>query len=335
MLNLYFSVPMSEPNESTEKTLNDENPASKRSLHVFPPSTSYRRSAGPYMLVLDKSGRIDLLDKKTLEFAGTAGYLPAPPTAFPSKKSVGPGDLLAYEIFGLSLWQKQKYLGMISTSLCREGTALALAVFDKEAKLVRKDHTKTEALGDPRYRLRYSPSSETVFFHSPWAPTVTILKYLAENLQPPILSLASYFTASSFEAASGYTGLFILPNSFIAMLGRDVEQSVTAKFFLALLLILPSIILAILLAIRVNKDAAFRGLSEHAKLYWLIGTMCFGPCAYITYRLTRPKDTLVTCQNCGKFRRPDMVRCHHCRSGWHIPDLEAPGWRVTDSQGLG
>jgi hypothetical protein len=92
----------------------------------------------------------------------------------------------------------------------------------------------------------------------------------------------------------------------------------------------PAIILAIVLAHIVNKDAVVVGLSKNARLYWVFGTLAFGPVAYITYRLTRPKMTLVTCQNCGKPRRPDMDKCHRCKSGWHVPELTPPLWRVLD-----
>jgi len=86
--------------------------------------------------------------------------------------------------------------------------------------------------------------------------------------------------------------------------------------------------LAIWLATRVSKDAVVVGLSENARAYWIIGTLAFGLTAYITYRLTRPKITLVTCPNCGKMRRPDMAKCHRCKSDWLVPELRPPVWRV-------
>jgi uncharacterized paraquat-inducible protein A len=96
----------------------------------------------------------------------------------------------------------------------------------------------------------------------------------------------------------------------------------------ALWWISPSIILAIWLAYRVSKNAVVVGLSENARHYWIIGTLAFGLAAYITYRLTRPRITLVTCLNCGKMRRPDMAKCHRCKSDWHVPELAPPAWRV-------
>jgi len=282
--------------------------------------------AGQYLLVLDESGRIDLLDRETLEFAGTAGYLPAPRTLFPSKEAVSPKDLLAYEVLPLALKTDHKYRGMFAVSVCREGTALALAVFDEKGVRIKTEHTKLR-----KYRglsTTYVDSSKAAFFEAPWAPVSTMGIYLAENLHPPLLSLVSYFTADSIEAAAGHRALFVLPNSFVAMNGRDVTENAGARFSFALLLILPSIILAILLTWRVYIDATIVGLSENARLCWMIGTIAFGLTAYITYRLTRPEITLVTCQNCGRLRRPDMARCHRCGSKWYVPELTPPAWRV-------
>jgi hypothetical protein len=328
--------------------------------------TGYDRDAGPYLLVLDKSGRIDLLDKETLEFVtgipelpGSPGWLPVPETYFGSKGYVRPRELLGYEVWPLALTTyvfenpeevrvtfgdpsyhfkrlpvrvDRKYLGMFAASVSRDGTAMALAVFNEKGKVIKTEDT--EAMVHIQYsvgtRTESIPSSKAFFFQAPWASTLTIVKFLAENLHPPILSLASYFTASAFEAASGHRALFFLPNSFVAMKGRDHYGNFAERFFSALWLILPSIILAILLAWRVGKNAAALGLSENARHYWIIGTFAFGLTAYITYRLTRPKITLVTCQNCGKMRRPDMAKCHRCGSKWHVPELTPPAWRVLD-----
>ena len=323
------------------------------------------RQAGPYLLVLDKSGRIDLLDKESLEFVknfgfDTAGRLSDPETYIGSRRgSARPGDLLGYDVLPLCLTThfyegnpeskkeffgepsvpvpsplriERKYLGMFAASLSRDGTALALTVFDEKGKQIKREDTEAMVYIQDHAgsRPRNIPSSKAFFFQAPWASTLTIGKFSAENLHPPILSVASYFTASAFEAASGHRALFFLPNSFIAMKGRDHYENFAERFFSALWWISPSIILAILLAWRVGKNAAVIGLSEKARHCWIIGTLAFGLTAYITYRLTRPKITLVTCQNCGKMRRPDMAKCHRCGSKWHVPELTPPAWRVLD-----
>jgi len=222
------------------------------------------RSSEQYVLVLDESGRIDLLDKETLEFAGPAGRLPAPETLFPADKRVTPGDLLAYRVLPLALKEDHKYRGLFAASVSREGTALALAVFDANGVPIKSDQTWTSV----RRGNRRTYSSSAVFFGTPWAPAITIGKFLLENLHPPILSLASYFTAGSFEAGSAHRALLLLPNSFIAMKGRDARENIAVRFLYALLLISPSIALAILLALCVNKDAAVIGLPRKTRRWW-------------------------------------------------------------------
>ncbi len=288
--------------------------------------------AGRYLLVLDETGRIDLLDKETLEFAGATGYLPAPQTFFPSKEDVTPKDVLAYMALPLTFHSDNQYRGMFVASVSREGTAMVLAVFDEKGIPIERKYTRAMDYVQDKTgsRPEYVPSSSAVFFESPWSPTLTIAKYLLENLHPPVLSVVSFFSAYTFEAAAGYRALFILPNSFIAMKGRDISENIVMRFSAALLIILPSIMLGIFLAWRVNKDATVVGLSENARLCWIIGTVAFGLSGYITYRLTRPRETLVTCANCGKLRRPDMDKCHHCGSKWHVPELIPPTWRVID-----
>jgi hypothetical protein len=342
----------------------DEDPNKTELRTEFKPiiPTGYNCDAGPYLLVLDKSGRIDLLDKETLEFVtgtpefpGVAGRLPGPETYFGSKDSVTPRELFGYEVWPLALTThffenpeevrvtfgdpfyffkrsparvERKYLGMFAASLSRDGTAMALAVFDDKGKVNKTEYSRLP--GQEGRSTTYVESSKAFFFGAPWSPALTIGKYLVENLHPPLLSIASYFTASAFEAASGHRALFLLPNSFVAMQGREHRGNFAERFFSAMWLILPSIILAIWLSIRVSKDAAVLGLSENTRLYWIIGTLAFGLAAFITYRLTRPKITLVTCQNCGRPRRPDMAKCHRCKSDWHVPELVPPAWRVVD-----
>ena len=160
-----------------------------------------------YILVLDESGQIDLLDKETLEFAGMAGRLPAPETFFPADKSVTPDDLVAYRVLPLALKEDHKYRGLFAAAVIREGTALALAVFDANGVPIKSDQTWTSV----RRGNRRTYSSRAVFFGVPWAPVMTIGKFLLENLHPPILSLASYFTAGSFEAGSGHRAMFCCP----------------------------------------------------------------------------------------------------------------------------
>jgi hypothetical protein len=114
------------------------------------------------------------------------------------------------------------------------------------------------------------------------------------------------------------------------MLDRAGREKFLEKQIFALLLMCPSLVLSVWLSGKIRKDAKLTGLSETAVKGWVAGTIAFGLPAYITYRLTRPKETLVTCQNCGKMRRPDMERCHRCGSKWETPELTPPKWRICD-----
>jgi hypothetical protein len=328
---------------------------------VIPHASQYE--AGPYIVVLDESGLIYLLDRGSLDFVKIDGRimhfgrLPSPESYFGHRNRARPEDLLGYEVLPLSLTTyffedntevkkeffgepyipprypipsriERKYLGMMVASLSRDGTALALSVFDDKGKRIESGGSAfSRRKGQPTSSYR---SSKAVFFEPPWASTFTVIKYFMENLHPPILSLGSYYTAYSFEAAAGHRGLFLLPNSFIAKWGRTRSGNFVERLLFALWMIMPSIIFSIWLATRVNKDAVVFGLSSRARSYWILGTITFGLVAYITYKLTKPKITLVTCKNCGLMRRPDMDKCHRCKSDWLVPELMPPAWRVLD-----
>jgi len=266
-----------------------------------------------YLAALYESGVLDLFDRETLQLSGPAGHLPRPRTLF-GWGSGKPKDLLAYDVELLAAEDQRKYIGMAVASLSRQGTSLALAVFDREGKQVKTAYSKSG------------------FFDVPGGPALTITKYLFESLHPPVLTLASFFTAYSFEARSTHRALFLMPNSFVAM-ARDYEGNIFYALMIALLLMLPALLFAALLSLRVARDAKTVGLSHNARRLWVLGALAFGLAGYITYRLTRPKITLVTCANCGRPRRPDMDKCHRCGSVWQVPELTPPTWRVLDKKG--
>ena len=316
-------------------------------------------NADPYLLVLDETGRIYLLDKETLEFTsgtpeipGSYGWLLAPETYFGTTRYTSSKNLSGYEIRPLVLNKyyrkdsnepkmsfgqpnesfrayskiEREYLGMFVASFSDDGTSMAFTVFDKHARKIHLEHTKLAK--QEGARTHYIPSSKVAYWGTPWAPFSSICKYLVENVHPPILSFASTLTASSFEAGAGYRSLFLLPNSFVAMNARNGRGNTIERYLSSLWIMVPSIILSIWLAIRVKKDAVVTGLSENARTCWILGTLAFGLAAYITFKLTKPKIKLVTCQNCGQPRRPDMEKCHRCKSSWHVPELTPPNWRV-------
>jgi hypothetical protein len=266
---------------------------------------AYNRYCRDYIPVLDRSGRIALLDRRTLNIREGAGFLPRPWTLF-GHGSGRPRDILDYDVDVVAGGPDNRYAGMVVGSLSRQGTSVTLAVFDKDGREIRTAHSRRD-------------SFESV---------LVLGKYGLESLHPPVLTLASFFTAYSFEAGATHRALFLMPNSFVA-LQRDRETRFIFQFFFALLFLLPALVFAGFLSWRVVRDAAVMGLPRRARWLWGVGTLAFGLPAYITYRLTRPRVALVLCRDCGQGRRVDQEACHHCGAGWSVPVLEPPAWRVT------
>ena len=298
------------------------------------PSDTYTRrgpmgalASSGYFPVVDDSGQIYLLDPNTLKLDGPAGHLPRPKT-LSGRASSKPMDLLDYFVQPVAIIPYDKrpaygnfpaygisdktgeYVGLVAGSLSRQGMWTSVAVFDKDGKKIK------------------SADSKSIFFNVPGGPALTITKYIFESLHPPVLTLASFFTAYSFDARATHRALFLMPNSFVAM-ARDYEGNIFYMSLLVLLLMLPGIMFAALLGWRVARDASIIGLSNNARRFWLAGTLVFGLVGYITYRLTRPKVTLVTCANCGRPRQADMDKCHRCGSKWDVPELMPPAWRIV------
>jgi hypothetical protein len=283
-----------------------------------------------YVTVLDKSGRVYEVNTGDWSIRDV-GFLPAPHSLYSDNKMdtiAAPRELLNYSVtpvyYALNrakrgmAWDVKdiKYFGMYASSVSREGTAMAVAVFDPNGRQIFRSDTMGNGVSTAR--AVYSDSS-----------LATTILFLLENIQPPIFEVMSYLSGNSIEASAGHRAFFILPNSFLGMLGRYNGTKMDREVFFPFL-IGPSLILSVWLAFRVRKDAKTIGLSGTAKKWWTIGTIAFGLPAYITYRLTRPKEALVTCQNCGQLRRPDMEICHRCGSKWEMPELVPPNWRICD-----
>lgn len=309
-----------------EKDPNDPDPSRRgtrhdggRETYPEPPVVSSIWSS-PYAFVLDASGRIDLLDQGTLDFAGRAGALPWVPERFGRfRMPAEPQSLFAYDVRpiltpeddALSKWQ---YRGCLAGAYNHDGSHMALVAFDSQG-------------------ARVGAAGLQILTHAdvPGGPMVATTRFLLENLHPPALLLLSYFTAPHCPAGSGYRSIFVLPDSIVAMQGRNLRQFYIPRFINALVMMLLAIALAFTLAVLVARDAQVVGFSKDTRTLWVLITIAFGLPAYITYRLTRPKATLVTCANCGLPRRPDLDVCHRCRSPWEVPELNPPSWRVLDA----
>ena len=290
-----------------------------------------------FIPVLDKTGQIDIYNTSEQSLT-SVGYLPIPKSPFtykPNSKFARPADVLGYHACTVYAIRKLpdnpneepgnfdvKYLGMSVVCVSREGASMTAAVFDPKGGLIYQGDNKMN---------KGESAIDTMYAESPGASFWTSVEFFLENLQPPVFEVASYLSRDYFEASAGHQALFILPNSFIGMIGRvSNREDLLGKQVETFWLIAPSLVLSVWLTIKVRKNATQVGLTDKAKKWWTIGTLAFGLPAYITYRLTRPKVTLVSCQNCGKMRRPDMETCHHCGSKWEVPELTPPNWRIKD-----
>ena len=282
-----------------------------------------------YVPVIDASGQIALLDQRTLELVPAKGILPAPKTLY-GEGSRRPSQLLRHKVQAITIGPEQEYAGLLAVGVSQQGTSLAMSIFDKDGNMVTRADTIATSSRHGYAREVKVGSARAALFGVPWAPALTVSKYLLENVHPPALTLASFLLANRIDAGASHRTLLLVPNSFAAMQRDQTRQGIVSQFFGAVFIILPGILLAVFLAWRVVRDAADTGLPGGARSLWLLGTLAFGLPAYITYRMTRPKEALVTCANCGLRRRPDMDRCHRCNGPWNLPELAPPAWRVLD-----
>jgi len=287
---------------------------SRQALHAYlPPMDSHP------VLVLDASGRIDLLDANTLTLRPPVGRLPTPPTLFRNTRPVGPDDVAAYCVFPLYAYHREAekkwaYAGCFAATVSRDVTGMQLAAFDPNGRSVTSQTTY--------------PGPDEMYFSLAGANLVTLIQFVAENLHPLASLMLSSLVASRVPADSAYESLVLLPNSLAAMAARDVDLTRVNRFASSLPFMLPALGLGVLLAWRVSRDGARMGLSKQASTLWILGVFLLGLPAYVTYRLTRPKVALVTCRNCGLGRRVDLENCQRCGAPWLMPELIPPAWRV-------
>jgi len=272
---------------------------------IEPPYTFKEGDAVPfshkYFLVLEEDGTIRRLDTETLEVGSrVAGSLGGPAKT---------KELLAYRVLPIGGF-RNGYVGTVVGVIEREAYRMCVTVFDKEGK----------PISDTGWGV--NPGER------PGGVSYVAVTYLLDSMQGFALGLASCFMGSRIEATAGHRGIFILANSWPAIISRE-NHGMAELFFAVLLLLLPSIMFGVFLAWRVGKDAVVVGVPKRARWCWVIGVILFGLSGYLTYRLVRYRETLVTCENCGRLRRVDMEHCHRCGSNWIVPELAAPTWRVV------
>lgn len=259
----------------------------------------------PLMLVLDYSGRIQDLDLETLELIHPQSVSPYAFTGCFCPNAMD--RLFAYQVSPLI--RNGQRAGSVSATLSSDLELLTVTVFDPNGDTIAYSYSDA-----PISHLRGG------FLYS------TTL-YLLEQLHPPVLSMISSFAAPHIEAVAGHRALFFPPDHTAA---RIHASRFYERFILALGVMSPAILFALILAWRTTKNAKTFGLPRRTRKIWFIATLALGLPAYLTYRLTRPREILVTCLNCGRPRRPDQHLCHNCQASWRLPELTPPTWRIVE-----
>jgi hypothetical protein len=156
------------------------------------------------------------------------------------------------------------------------------------------------------------------------------IRYLLENMRPPLLRLLDMPAAKWLSPENRYNTIFVHPNSFIGLMKFEFDRF---GFWLQLLfLMLPSLAVSFWLSIKARQKAALLGYDTSAKDAWFITILAFGIPAYITFKLMLPKEQMVTCANCGNLRRVEFENCQSCKRDWQKTKTltTAPDWAVRD-----
>ncbi|MBN2212209.1 MAG: hypothetical protein JW709_12495 [Sedimentisphaerales bacterium] len=277
--------------------------------------------------VLLDSGKIVKLDRQTLALTDSLGWIPLNK----DKQNIN-DSLLAYNI---RLFE-------------REGKhhALAVATLDRFARhaliILFDNHGQPVVRQIPKNHPHYSPNntSDTVFESCnfpntidqyPGGPLTVTGQFITESLQVPIIQLGSLYFTETLEPSAVMRTVVWMPDSLLAtVILPDNDSNISEVITAISLTLLPGILLCIFLAWRVVRDGKIIGVCRWGRLCWFWGTILFGLPMYITYRLTRPATTLVTCPACGHGRQPDGDTCHRCGAAWNPAELNAPTWRIIE-----
>jgi hypothetical protein len=276
--------------------------------------------------VLYEDGRIDYIDGNTLTVTKCAGYLPQV-GFYQQSMSNHPHDLGDYDI--LSLYDpNDKHLGTAAATVSRDGLSMQIVFYDDKGKSIAGE---TENIPLYYFTNNGPLSGLSVLTSLPRGPLLIALHYLWENLQPPVLRLMDLPASRWFSPATGYSHLFVRPNSMIGLLKFDA--SAAHFWFLWLFLMLPSLVLSVWLGINARKKAGLLGYDQLSRDAWFIAILAFGIPAYITFKLLLPKQRMITCANCGNLRRVEFETCQSCKRDWKKTKslTTAPDWCVRDT----
>jgi hypothetical protein len=261
-----------------------------------------------------------------LTVAKCAGYLPRV-GFYQQSLSNYPQDIGDYDILGL-YDPNDKHLGTAAAAVSRDGLSMQIVFYDDKGKLIAGE---TEIFPLYHFTNNGTLSGLSALTSLPRGPLLITLRYVWENLQPPVLRLLDLPASQWFSPATGYSHLFVRPNSMIGLM--KIEFDSFNFWLLWLFLMLPSLILSLLLATSARIKAAQMGYPALSKDGWFVAIIAFGIPAYITFRLTLPKQRMVTCANCGNLRRVEFEACQSCKRDWQkTRDLTtAPDWCVRDT----
>lgn len=260
------------------------------------------------VLVLGASGRIYKLDEEALALSPPLGRFPK----LKHSKLNTLRSTLAHQI--KLFYEAGEYAGCVVTNLSKDGTDLGASVFDKSGNWVPCSSERNEWHHDPDSLLRSAARAA---------------KSATELLHPLGLHLLSLAFGAEREALLSHRSPFMQSSSFVANTLHDTENDLVTCISHTLFWFSMPTALGIFLAWLIVRDLRRLGLSGSFRTHWTVAALAFGPVAYITYRITRPDPSLVTCPNCGRLRRVDQDQCHECKAAWAVPELNAPAWRVT------
>ncbi len=264
---------------------------------------------GYHTLVLLDTGRIAVLDNNTLKWT----YAKAAGLTKGRSQPVEPEKLSGYDI--MPIFRDQNYFGYAVANLSKSCDLLTINVFDKDGIRVKQDSVA-------RTSHYYGESS------------IFATRFILSNLRPALLELLSYVVHKDRNANEGLLDI-LLPTTTIAAEIANSPLEGGYGFFVTFVWSLPGIILSLILAVLVQRNATKIGLTKSDRRYWVLATALLGLIGYIAYRINRPKTKFVTCKQCGDLRNPEDSHCHHCNTSWDLSHLNTPLWRIEQASQKG
>jgi hypothetical protein len=276
--------------------------------------------------VLHENGRIDYLDETTLNIVHCAGYLPEV-GFYKDSLSRRPHDMADYEVQGF-YDPNGIFLGMAVATVSRDSVMMAMDFYNTKGNL--SAHRSNNLCIFFEKWMDCTSSIQLIMGCYNGLFDLTV-RYLLENMQPPLLRLLDMPAAEWLAPDNRYNTIFVHPNSFVGLMKFEYDRF--GFWWQLLLLMLPSLAVGGWLGNKARQTAGVMGYNEFARDGWFVAVLAFGIPAYITFRLMLPKERMVTCANCGNPRRVEFEACQSCKRDWQKTKslTTAPGWVVRDT----